>query len=149
MAQPFRSSLDVPVAGGTLHVGVAGPAPGTDGVPIVLAVHGITGSHRSWAPVARHLGDAVTVLAPDLRGRGESAEVGGPYGMASHVEDLLAVLDHTGCGRAELGPQGLVVQDLEEALAHGGPPLGASAGPKLPGPQGFISDGSTGDLRVF
>ena len=85
-----------------MHVGVAGPPPGTDGVPVVLAVHGITGSHRSWAPVARHLGDAVTVLAPDLRGRGESAEVGGPYGMASHVEDLLAVLDHTGCGRAVL-----------------------------------------------
>ena len=102
MVQPFHSSLTVPVAGGSLHVGVAGAALGSPGVPVVLAVHGITGSHRSWAPVARHLGDAVTVLAPDLRGRGESAEVGGPYGMASHVEDLLAVLDHTGCGRAVL-----------------------------------------------
>ena len=102
MAQPFHSSLAVPVAGGSLHVGVAGAPPGTPGVPVVLAVHGITGSHRSWAPVARHLGDAVTVLAPDLRGRGESARVGGPHGMATHVEDLLAVLDHTGCGRAVL-----------------------------------------------
>jgi lipase len=102
MAQPFRSSLEVPVAGGTLHVGVAGPPPGTDGVPVVLAVHGITGSHRSWAPVARHLGEAVTVLAPDLRGRGQSSGVGGPYGMATHVADLLAVLDHVGCRRAVL-----------------------------------------------
>jgi pimeloyl-ACP methyl ester carboxylesterase len=102
MAQPFHSALDVPVAGGTLHVGVAGPPPGTDGVPVVLAVHGITGSHRSWAPVARHLGDSVTVLAPDLRGRGESTGVGAPHGMGSHVEDLLAVLDHAGCGRAVL-----------------------------------------------
>jgi len=102
MAQPFHSSLAVPVSGGSLHVGVAGPPPGTPGVPVVLAVHGITGSHRSWAPAARHLGGAVTVLAPDLRGRGDSAGVGGPYGMAAHVEDLIAVLDHAGCGRATL-----------------------------------------------
>ncbi len=102
MAQPFHSALAVPVASGILHVGVAGPPPGTAGVPVVLAVHGITGSHRSWSPVARHLGEAVTVLAPDLRGRGESAAVGGPYGMATHVDDLVAVLDHAGVDRAVL-----------------------------------------------
>jgi lipase len=100
MAQPFHSSLAVPVAGGSLHVGVAGAALGTPGVPVLLAVHGITGSHRTWAPVARHLGEAVTLLAPDLRGRGQSAGLGGPYGMAAHVEDLVAVLDHVGCPRA-------------------------------------------------
>jgi lipase len=100
MAQPFSSSLSVPVSGGSLHVGVAGASPGTAGVPVVLAVHGITGSHRTWAPVARHLGDTVTLLAPDLRGRGQSAGLGGPYGMAAHAEDLVAVLDHVGCSRA-------------------------------------------------
>jgi len=100
MAQPFHSSLAVPVGGGLLHVGVAGAAPGTPGVPVLLAVHGITGSHRTWSPVARHLGEAVTLLAPDLRGRGQSAGLGGPYGMAAHVDDLVAVLDHVGCPRA-------------------------------------------------
>ena len=100
MAQPFHSSLAVPVAGGSLHVGVAGAPPGTPGAAVVLAVHGITGSHRTWAPVARHLGDATTVLAPDLRGRGESAGLGGPYGMDAHAADLLAILDHVGCDRA-------------------------------------------------
>jgi len=100
MAQPFHSSVDVPVSGGSLHVGVAGAPPGTAGVPIVLGVHGITGSHTTWAAVARHLGDAVTFLAPDLRGRGQSAGLGGPFGMAAHAEDLLAVLDHVGGDRA-------------------------------------------------
>lgn len=100
MGQPFHTSLAVPVAGGTLHVGVAGAPVGTDGVPVVMAVHGITGSHRTWAPVARHLGDAVTVLAPDLRGRGESSGLGGPYGMATHARDVVAVLDHVGCRQA-------------------------------------------------
>lgn len=100
MGQPFHSSLAVPAAGGSLHVGVAGAPPCTAGVPVFLLVHGITGSHRSWTPVARHLGDAVTVLAPDLRGRGQSAGLAGPYGMAAHAEDLVAVLDYVGCPRA-------------------------------------------------
>src|SRR5262245_60436320 len=100
MGQPFHTALAVPVAGGSLHVGVAGAPVGTPGAPVVLAVHGITGSHRSWSPTVRHLGDAVTVLAPDLRGRGESAGLPGPFGMAAHVEDLVAVLDHVGCSRA-------------------------------------------------
>lgn len=100
MAQPFHSSLAVPVPGGSLHVGVAGAPPGTPGVPVVLAAHGITGSHVSFGPIARHLGDAVTFLAPDLRGRGQSAGVGGPYGVAAHARDLVAVLDHAGGDRA-------------------------------------------------
>ncbi len=98
MDQPFHTVLDVPVAGGNLAVGLSGPALGaTPGhsVPVVLAVHGITGSHRSWTPVARHLGDDVTFLAPDLRGRGAS-DLPGPYGLATHLEDLVAVLDHVG-----------------------------------------------------
>lgn len=140
MAQPFHSSLSVPLASGSLHVGVAGPPPGTDRVPVVLAVHGITGSHRSWAPVARHLGDAVTVLAPDLRGRGESAAVGGPYGMAAHVADLVAVLDHVGCRRAVLAGHSMgayivarfaaAVPDRLSAavLVDGGLPLPVPAG---------------------
>src|SRR5947208_10538807 len=102
MAQPFHTALAVPVAGGVLHVGVAGRPLGDPEVPIVVLVHGITGSHRSWAPVARHLGDEVTVLAPDLRGRGQSSGVEGRYGMAAHVDDLLAVLDHVECRRAVL-----------------------------------------------
>jgi pimeloyl-ACP methyl ester carboxylesterase len=102
MGQPFHTALAVPVAGGVLHVGVSGAPLGDPAVPIVLLVHGITGSHRSWAPVARHLGTAVTVLAPDLRGRGQSSGVEGRSGMGAHVEDLLAVLDHVECPRAVL-----------------------------------------------
>jgi lipase len=93
MDQPFHTVFDIPVAGGTLAVGLSGRA---GGVPVVLAVHGITGSHRAWTPVARHLGDDVTFLAPDLRGRGASGALPGPYGLAAHLEDQVAVLDHVG-----------------------------------------------------
>jgi lipase len=140
MAQPFHTALSVPVAGGTLHVGVAGPPLGTPEVPVVLAVHGITGSHRSWAGVARHLGDTATVLAPDLRGRGESSAVGGPFGLGTHVEDLVAVLDHAGCDRAVLAGHsmgGYIVTRFAAAapdrlsavvLVDGGLPLPVPAG---------------------
>lgn len=97
---PFHTELDIPVPGGNLRVGVAGAPPGR--APAVLAVHGITGSHRSWVPVARHLGRDVTVLAPDLRGRGASAGLPGPHGLDAHVDDLVAVLEAVGVSRAVL-----------------------------------------------
>jgi lipase len=84
---------DAPVAGGSLRAGRWG-----DGGPPVLAVHGITATHMAWLEVARRLPD-VTLLAPDLRGRGRSAGLPGPYGLAAHVADLVAVLDAAGCER--------------------------------------------------
>jgi pimeloyl-ACP methyl ester carboxylesterase len=62
---------------------------------VVLAVHGITASHLAWASVARELSatTGACLLVPDLRGRGASAELPAPYGMAAHVADLVAVLD--------------------------------------------------------
>lgn len=68
------------------------------GAPTVLALHGITANHLSWATVAQRLPDTM-ILAPDLRGRGRSASVPGPYGFAAHVSDLVALLDAAGCER--------------------------------------------------
>ena len=68
--------------------------------PVVLAAHGTTSSYVAWAGVGVLAGSEVRFLAPDLRGRGDSAGVGGPYGMAQHARDLRAVLDHTGASSA-------------------------------------------------
>jgi lipase len=81
--------IGIAVDGGLLRVGVWGPDSGD--VPVVLAVHGITASHLSWAGVARQLPD-VRLIAPDLRGRGRSADLPGPWGMARHAEDLARVV---------------------------------------------------------
>lgn len=83
---PAPRTVRVPVDGGDLTVGVWG-----DGAPVALAVHGITASHRAWSVVAGKLGG--TLIAPDLRGRGGSAELPGPYGMTRHADDCVAVLD--------------------------------------------------------
>jgi len=82
---------EVAVAGGMLATFRFGP-PG-ERAPSVLAVHGITGSSYAWLPLARALNGRATTFAPDLRGRGASGGLPGPYGIAAHVADLIAVLD--------------------------------------------------------
>jgi len=77
----------VEVAGGTLRVTRFG-----SGRRPVLGIHGITASSMSMAVVARQLGDEYTLLAPDLRGRGASAGLPGPYGMRAHADDCAAVI---------------------------------------------------------
>ena len=80
---------DVPVDGGSLRVGEWGP--GDPASPTVIAVHGITATHMAWAWIAEAMPD-VRLVAPDLRGRGRSAGLPGPYGMARHAADLEAVI---------------------------------------------------------
>jgi lipase len=99
---------DVAVDGGTLRVGEWGPedvgngGPDASAVPTVIALHGITASHVGWAVVARALPGRVRLIAPDLRGRGRSAGLPGPYGMARHAADLEAVIEALDLPRATL-----------------------------------------------
>jgi pimeloyl-ACP methyl ester carboxylesterase len=100
MPEPVEiTRLDVDVPGGALacfRFGAAGEQP------VAVAVHGITGSSRSWLPVARALGDRAALVALDIRGRGRSSDLPAPYGIDVHVRDLLAVLDALGLERAAL-----------------------------------------------
>jgi pimeloyl-ACP methyl ester carboxylesterase len=100
---PFDLRYDVAAGGGLLHTARAGPPPG-DADAVVLAVHGVTSSLEAWRSVARDLSaDAgLALLAPDLRGRGRSSELPGPYGINAHVADLIDLLDDAGVERAVL-----------------------------------------------
>ncbi len=94
------TTLTVPVEGGQLTVARWG-----SGERVVLASHGITANHRSFGEVASQLldrGADVTLYAVDHRGRGGSASLPGPYGLAAHAHDLVAVLDHLDVGSATL-----------------------------------------------
>ncbi len=77
----------VEVTGGRLHMTRFGSGPRN-----VLGIHGISASSMSMAVVARHMGAAATLWAPDLRGRGRSAGLPGPYGMAVHADDCAAAI---------------------------------------------------------
>lgn len=63
---------------------------GTHG-PIVLCVHGITSSRRSWTRLAEFLEPSHRIFAYDQRGHGDSADVAGPMSLAQSVRDLQTV----------------------------------------------------------
>src|ERR1700759_3687683 len=85
--------LSVSVPGGALaveHV-AAGTQP-------VLAVHGISSQRKLWSWLRAARPD-LSLIAPDLRGRGDSVGGTGPSSVARHAADLVAVLDHLGLDR--------------------------------------------------
>jgi lipase len=83
--------LNVAVDGGDLRVLLWGT-----GKRVAVVVHGITASGMSWQAIARHMPPDWTLAAPDLRGRGHSGDLPGPYGLDRHARDVVAVLRHFG-----------------------------------------------------
>ena len=95
--------------GGSLGVHDLTLSPGEVGpdAPLVVALHGITANALSWRLVAdavdAQLGPGeARLVAPDLRGRACSREVSGPWGMAAHVADVVAVADAFGARQVVL-----------------------------------------------
>jgi lipase len=86
-----HQQLDIPVDGGDLRVLQWGT-----GKQVAVVVHGITGSGMSWQAVARQMPPGWTLAAPDLRGRGHSNHLPGPYGLERHAADVAAVLRYFG-----------------------------------------------------
>ena len=79
--------LTVHANGAHLHVVRAGR-----GKPILL-LHGWPEFWLTWEKVMSRLADRYTLIAPDLRGFGDSDKPAGPWGPADHTADLLALLD--------------------------------------------------------
>ncbi len=75
---------------------------GSGDVPIVL-LHGFPLDKRMWEPQAEALSGEFRVIAPDLRGHGESQATPGPYTMELLADDLNAFLDALGVGQVVLG----------------------------------------------
>lgn len=86
-----EGTAQVPVHGGELTVHAL--AQGPPAAPTVVALHSISSNGLAWVPVARALAGRVTLLAPDMRGRAESASLRS-RGLADHVADVLRLFDH-------------------------------------------------------
>ncbi|MFC7643650.1 alpha/beta fold hydrolase [Streptosporangium lutulentum] len=82
---------DVEVPGGALRVARFGTGP-----RLIVAVHGITASLMAWNAVARRLPAEWSLVAMDLRGRGHSAGLPGPYGLRRQAEDVNLVARSVG-----------------------------------------------------
>ena len=89
----------VPVQGGELAVFQYGDGTGQP----VLLIHGVTSSNRAFQLFADALitrGKAP--FAVDLRGRGDSNSLQGPFGMRQHAADMSAVIDHFGWNKVDV-----------------------------------------------
>ncbi|HEX3197456.1 MAG TPA: alpha/beta hydrolase [Propionibacteriaceae bacterium] len=86
MSSSYRS-ISAAVDGGRLHGGEWNQF----GATTVVAVHGITANHRNFALLAEALPQH-RLLAPDLRGRGASRSLPGPWGIDRHAEDVAGLI---------------------------------------------------------
>ena len=60
--------------------------------PIVLCVHGIASSRRSWTRLGERFAESMRVYAYDQRGHGDRAETLGPMTLERSVADLTTIV---------------------------------------------------------
>jgi pimeloyl-ACP methyl ester carboxylesterase len=76
---------------------------GNAGAPPVVCVHGYTSSAEAFNALARHFHDRFHIVAPDVRGHGESAwSPDGAYQYRDQVGDLAGLVDQLGLARFTL-----------------------------------------------
>ncbi len=63
---------------------------------MVLLIHGLSANARSWSLLSSRLPPDVMSISVDLRGRGGSFFLDGPWGVANHAHDLGRLLDSLG-----------------------------------------------------
>jgi pimeloyl-ACP methyl ester carboxylesterase len=80
-------SISAAVEGGQLQGGEWNPS----GATTVVALHGVAANHRTFALLAEAL-PWHRLLAPDLRGRGASRTLPGPWGIERHAEDVARLI---------------------------------------------------------
>jgi lipase len=97
---PFTDRITVAGDGHPVTAHLAGAS--RDPATVVVASHGITSNAASFARLATELGPTVMFAALDHRGRGDSFDHPGPFGLAAHGRDCIAVLDHLGVDRGVL-----------------------------------------------
>src|SRR5215469_4615831 len=86
--------------------------------PVVVLIHGHPFNRSMWAPLLGALSRNFRVIAPDLRGYGDSPVTSGTVTMAQLAADVRHLLDTQGVGTAALvglSMGGLVVMELATA----------------------------------
>ncbi len=95
---------------------------GNAGAASVVCVHGYTSSAQAFNAFARHFHDRFHIVAPDVRGHGESAwSPGGAYQYRDQVGDLAGFVDQLGLTRFTLigtSMGGIIAMAYAEAHAE-------------------------------
>jgi pimeloyl-ACP methyl ester carboxylesterase len=95
-AAPGPESRFADLPGVRLHSLIAG-----QGDPVVL-LHGYAQTSHMWRPLIAELAATHTVIAPDLRGFGESSIPDGPYTKSVMAQDVHALVQSLGLGRIKV-----------------------------------------------
>jgi pimeloyl-ACP methyl ester carboxylesterase len=111
--------LKITANGAAFHVARMG-----SGKPLLL-LHGWPEFWLTWEPVMTRLAGRFSLIAPDLRGFGDSDKPDGPYGPDQHTADMLALMDALGIERF-----GVVGHDVGGAVMQ---PLARTAPGRLVG----------------
>ena len=111
--------LKISANGAAFHVARAG-----QGKPLLL-LHGWPEFWLTWEPVMTRLADRFRLIAPDLRGFGDSDKPDGAFGPPDHAADMLALLDALGIRQV-----GVVGHDVGGAVMQ---PLARTAPDRLSG----------------
>ena len=111
--------LTVQANGASFHVARLGAER-----PLLL-LHGWPEFWLTWEGVMARLADRFTLLAPDLRGFGDSDKPDGPFGPDQHAADMLALMDALGLKQA-----GIIGHDVGGALMQ---PLARQAPDRVAG----------------
>lgn len=101
----ISKSLQIPIGGSEfLAAEVYGKFPLSKNSPSpVICIHGLTGNLKNFAPLARDLvKQGLTVIAYDLKGRGNSSKPDTQYSHESHAKDLKFMLDFLKIDKANL-----------------------------------------------
>ena len=111
--------LTIAANGARFHVAKIGV-----GEPLLM-LHGWPEFWLTWEPVMERLKDRFTLIAPDLRGFGNSDKPSGPFGPPDHATDMISLLDALGIKRV-----GIVGHDVGGAAMQ---PLARSAPGRMVG----------------
>lgn len=111
--------LTIEANGVSFHVARAGKGSA------LLLLHGWPEFWLAWEPLMHRLADRYTLIAPDLRGFGDSDKPKGAFGPDGHAADMLALLDALGIRRI-----GVVGHDVGGAVMQ---PLARKAPERIVG----------------
>ncbi len=103
---PIITSRSINVSGVSYHVAEAGSGPA------ILLLHGWPHTWELWRPTMQLLARTCRVIAPDLRGIGQTSRPDGGYDLLTQSADLEALLD-----ALDAGPALVAGIDLGAAIA--------------------------------
>jgi len=68
----------------------------------LLLLHGLADHALVWSSLAEYLAESYHIIAPDMRGHGESSKPDHDYTFASAIADLEALMDYLGWSSAHI-----------------------------------------------